>query len=256
VRNSRLYSSPDGPSGQSAAFEVEHSLRGAGVARGSIRSYTQEIVRIASRRAGSFGAASVVELAAEAVEQGIHVSEAQVRNALARHASAEFLDDDWFWLPSGRNRLATLGDRILAVASPLDGATIRAGVCRTYARRQATLVPPAGVMDAFYRAHPNFTVDAQGRVRPAGRLDYMTELGKTDRIFVDVLRSSWTGVLDRVSFHDACIARGMTTRTFNVRTAYSAVLDHPAADIWCLRGTRVSPITAAALRHATVVDNA
>ena len=43
--------------------------------------------------------------------------------------------------------------------------------------------------------------------------------------------------------------------TFNVHTAHSAVLDHPAADVWCLPGTRVSPIIAAALRHAKAALN-
>ena len=212
---------------------------------------------MALRRAGSFGAASVVELAAAAVDAGIHVSAAQARDALARYSAAEFLDDHWFWLPSdGRNRLKTLSCRILSVASPLDVATIRAGVHRTYSRSHAALVPPTRVIDAFYCAHPRFAVDAQGHIRPTGNLDYRTELGMTDRTFVDVLLSSWAGVLDPVSFHDACIARGMITPTFSLCTARSAVLDHPTPDIWCLRGTRVSPITAAALRHARAEDNA
>jgi hypothetical protein len=105
-------------------------------------------------------------------------------------------------------------------------------------------------MHAFYRVHPSFAIDALGRVEPVGQLDYRAELGQTDKIFVEVLRASWTGVLDRASFHEACIARGMSAQTFNMRTASSAILDHPADDIWCLRGTRTSPITAAAFRYA------
>jgi hypothetical protein len=211
---------------------------------------------MACHRAGSFGAASLGELTASAVDEGIHGSPTEARKAFTQHIEAEFLEDDWFWLPRARrNRLYTLSCRILGVASPLDIATIRPGVCRTYAGGQAELVPPAGVMDAFYRAHPSFAVDTLGRVRTAGELDDQAEPSKTDQIFVDVLRSSWTGVLDRASFRDACVARGMTTRTFNARRARSAVLDNPAADIWCLRGTRVSPITAAALRHAKAVND-
>ena len=38
-----------------------------------------------------------------------------------------------------------------------------------------------------------------------------------------------------------------------LRTSSSAVLDNPYARVWCLRGTRVSPITAAALRYARSV---
>jgi hypothetical protein len=221
-----------------------------------MQSDASQIVRMALRQAQSFGAASLAGLAAAAGDRGKSLSEAQAREALA-HGGAEFLDGDWFWLPGRpRSRLCTLTCRILAVTSPLDVATIRAGVCRTYPRSHAALVPPADVMDAFYNANPRFAVDAQRRIRSAGLLDYTTELSKTDRVFVEALRSSWTGILDDVSFHDACTARGMTTRTFNVRIAQSAVLDRPAGDIWCLRGTRISAITAAALRHARGVIDA
>jgi hypothetical protein len=222
--------------------------------RSAVRSYAPEIVEIASRRASAFGVVSLGQLAA-ALEQGLDVSEVEARKAVVR-SGAEFLDDDWFWLPrAARNRLLEVTNRILAVAAPLDVATLRAGVWRTYARRQAALVPPSETMAAFYRVHPCLRVDALGRVRPAAELDYRTELGKTDRIFVEVLRASWTGVLDRTSLRNACVAYGMTTRTFNLRATFSAVLDNPAADIWCLRGTRVSPITAAALRHAKALED-
>jgi hypothetical protein len=213
-----------------------------------------QIARMASRQAWSFGAARPAGVAAEAGDRGLHLTEAHVREVLAQ-GGAKFLDGDWFWFPSHRrSRLCTLTCRILAVTSPLDVATIRAGVCRTYPQPHAALVPPAGVMEAFYRASPRFAVDTQRRVRSAHLLDITTELGTTDQIFVEALRSSWTGILDDVSFHDACTARGMTMRTFNVRAARSAVLDHPENDVWCLRGTRISPITAAALRHARGVN--
>jgi hypothetical protein len=217
-------------------------------------SLAPEIVRIALRRARSFGASSLASLAASAAEEGLRVSKAQARETLARDAHAEFLDDDWFWLPGEGNRLETLSRRILSVAAPLDVATIRAGVCRTYGGDRAALVPPAAVMDAFYEAHASFVLDAQGRVGPAEELDHRLELGPTDRMFVDVLRSSWTGVLDRRSFHDGCLAAGMTATTFNLLAPRSPVLDDPADGVWCLRGTRVSPITAAALRHAKALD--
>lgn len=124
-----------------------------------MQSDAPQIVRMALRQARSFGAASLAGLAAAAGDCGKSLSEAQAREALV-HGGAEFLDDNWFWLPSSsRNRLCTLTCRILVVASPLDVATIRAGVCRTYPRAHAALVPPADVMDAFYRANPRFAVD-------------------------------------------------------------------------------------------------
>jgi hypothetical protein len=221
----------------------------------SVVTDKRQIARMASRRAWSFGAVSLAALTAAGIDEGQAASEAETRAALG--GDAEFLGDDWFWLPGERrNRVAALGQRILAVAAPLDVATVRAGVVRTYPPAQAAHVPPDAVMGAFFGAHPDFAVDVLGRVSPAGELGYRDELGKTDLIFVDALRASWTGVLDRASFLDACVARGMTARTFAVRAPRSAVLDDPGGEIWCLRGTRVSPITAAALRHAkALVDD-
>jgi hypothetical protein len=220
----------------------------------SVLSDTPQIARMASRRAGSFGAVSLAALTSTGLDEGLVASEAEVRTAVGTDAA--FLCDDWFWLPAERrNRVAALGRRILAVASPLDVATVRAGVVRTYPAAQAAHVPPDGVLAAFFGAHPDFAVDALGRVSPAAELDHRAELGKTDLSFVEALRASWTGVLDRASFVDACVARGMTARTFARRAPRSAVLDDPGGEIWCLRGTRVSPITAAALRHAKALTD-
>ena len=210
---------------------------------------TPQISRIAFSRAGAYGAVSLASLTAACLDEVSATSEEELRSALG--TGAEFLGDDWFWLPGERrNRVAALARRILAVASPLDVATVRTGVVRTYPPAQASLVPPDGVLGAFFSAHCDFAVDALGRVTPVAELDYRAELGRTDLIFVETLRASWTGVLDRPSFLEACVTRGMMARTFALRAPRSAVLDDPGGEIWCLRGTRVSPITAAALRQA------
>jgi len=219
-----------------------------------MHSHPPQVIRIAAHRVRSFGAASVAELVSAALQQGICLSGAQARESLAS-AEPRFLDDDWFWLPSRRrDRLSTLSRRILAVASPLHLATLRVGVCRAHRRRLAALIPPVSVLQAFYDTHPDFVLDTRDCVRARAPLDYRVELGKTDRLFVEVLRSSWTGVLDRASFCEACVAGGMSKQTFNSAATYSPVLDHPAPDAWCLRGTRFSPVIVAALRYAKGVQ--
>ena len=201
-------------------------------------SEPRELVRLASGRTRSFGALTIPDLVACARDRGIVTSSRQARAAVARQA-AQFLDDEWFFLPGCRlNRLCTVSRKILAVASPLDVATIRAGVCRTYSPDALALVPPAPVIAAFYGAHPFFAVDGRRRVRPLLELDEQAELGASDRLFVDVLRSSWIGVLERDSFLGGCLARGMSARTFSARTLTSPVLDQAPGDIWFLRGTR------------------
>jgi hypothetical protein len=213
-------------------------------------------VRLAWRRAQAFGAASVEELdASVGVPQGPNPPPASDAREAIGAAGGQLLEGDWFWFPRARrNRLATVASRILAVASPLEVATVRAGMCRSLPPRDAALVPPPDVMAALFAAHPRFTLDRPGRVRPARPLDGLAGLPATDRIFVAVLRESWTGVLDDASFRAACAAHGMTPAAFAARSPRSPVLDQPDDDLWCLRGTRVSAITAAALRYARGYD--
>jgi hypothetical protein len=135
---------------------------------------------------------------------------------------------------------------MLSVASPLDVETLRAGICRA---REDARVPTAAALAELYRAQPSFEIDGAARVRPLRCLDYRAELGAADQLF-DVLGSSWIGVLDDASFRDACLSLGMSEHAFNVCARRSVVLDQAQDQIWFLRGTRISPITATALRYA------
>jgi hypothetical protein len=214
-----------------------------------------QIILVASRQSDSFGASNLAEVSS-ALEGQYSVatwSEDQIREVLEHYSNADFLSDEWFWLPNkshSRNRLYNVTRRILSVASPLDVTTIRDGARRSYRFREVTLIPPRTIMKAFFCAHPAFVLDQDDRVRPADPLDYRKELGRTEQIFVDVLRSSPTGVLDRASFQEACEARGMNTNTFSVYSTYSPVLEHLGTDIWALRGIEVSPAAVDALRQA------
>src|SRR5262249_33219090 len=144
--------------------------KGAHAGMRSLVSDTPQIARIAIRRAASFGAVSLAALTAACLDEGLAASADETRSALG--TDAEYLSDDWFWLPGERrNRVAALGRRILAVASPLDVATVRGGVIRSCPPGQATFVPPEGVLAALFGARPDFDVDAVGRVRHVAELD-------------------------------------------------------------------------------------
>jgi hypothetical protein len=236
--------------GRTVEFAVVDSPGGALVLRRGLGEETEPIIRIASRAASSFGAASLRRVSAAAAALEIQVSGREAREVLIRYCGAQFLDADWFWLPLRRNRLRTLTRRILAVCSPLDAATVRAGVQRAYGGRDIDLLPPLHVIVALFGADDGFAVDRRGLVRAAAPLDWREELGKNDRIFVDALRSSRAGILGRAAFHDACVARGMTSNMFNNATRLSVVLDNPFRGAWCLRGARATPAAAAPVPRA------
>ncbi|MQB02311.1 MAG: hypothetical protein GEU78_19135 [Actinobacteria bacterium] len=56
-----------------------------------------------------------------------------------------------------------------------------------------------------------------------------------------MLRSSSTGLMDRAEFEKAVTGRGVDANTFSVFTTCSPILDHPALNVWCLRGHATSP---------------
>jgi Sigma-70, region 4 len=242
--------------GRSETFEIEPTPKGDRVVTSPMLASAAQITLLASRQSDSFGASNLAELISALKDQEVEVSEEQAREVLRLYSNTVFLNDDWFWVPnksSNRNRLHNVTRKILSVVSPLDVTTIRDGTRRSYRFREVTLLPPRGVMTAFFEAHPAFAVEPDTRVRTVDPLDYRAELGKTEQIFVEVLRSSPTGVLDRASLEDACEARGMNANTFSVYSTYSPVLEHLGTDVWALRGVQVNPAAVNALRQANAL---
>ncbi len=246
-----------------------HDVRGAQVVVTTSSIGTLgSVIRVARKLAGQAGVASVFQvsdtvagitnLLAEFDIGTQEITEDEIRRLLREVDECESLNEDWFWftdIPEGRNRLSNITKRILSVASPQSITSIREGVRRAFRfrsssnRRYRSLsVPPLAVMEQFYRRHPEFRLDDDtvGTVKP---LDYREWLGETEQTFVEVFRSSPTGVLDRKSLVDACIARGLNENTLVTYTTYSPMLEHVGIDIWKLRGVRVDPAAVEALRE-------
>jgi hypothetical protein len=190
------------------------------------------------------------ELEIESVSQVEYSSEA-VSRILHSSTKIEFLDDEWFWMPGippERNRLRNVTQRMLSVTPRLDVQTIRQGVRRRYRFMRIDLVPPITILKAFYSAHSEFVLNDDGTVESAEPLDYRDALGEVEQVFVEVLRASPTGLIDRAELEEAVTGRGVNASTFSVFTTYSPILDHPAKNVWCLRGHAVDPVQLEALR--------
>ena len=245
--------------GKKTTLEVSDKGQGKILAANSHTGALQLIATQARKLAGQSGVASVFQVcdALEAHDQ--QIGEEAVRRMLAANASVEFLDDDWFWvpgIPQDRNRLRNVARKILAVAAPQPVVSIRDGVRRNYRWRssshprfQSLVVPPLEAMKAFFQRHDEFCVTDE-LVDVRAPVDHREQLGEADRIMVEVLRGSPAGVLDRKSFGEGCIARGMNENTFSVYTTYSCVLEHVGLDIWKLRGVATDPSAIEAVRLA------
>jgi len=210
-----------------------------------------QIFFTARREAGRVGVSNIEEIEACLLANSYKYSASTIRSALQSSAKFQFLVEDWFWVPDtrpDRNRLRNVTRRILSVTPHLDIATIRHGVRRSYAFRRIDLVPPTEVLAAFYTVHPEFVVNNDGTISSVFSLDYRDVLGPAECAFVEALRASPTGLLDRVELERAVTERGINANTFSVFTTYSPILDHPAINVWCLRGQAIDPAKIEALR--------
>jgi hypothetical protein len=150
-------------------------------------------------------------------------------------------------IPPERNRLRNVSQRMLSVTPRLEVGTIRQGVRRRYRFMRIDVVPPVTVLKAFYRAHPEFVLNEDGTVESAIPLDHRDALGEVERIFVEVLRASPTGLMDRAEFEEAVTDRGVNINTFSVFTTYSPILVHPRPTFGAC-GHAVDPAQLEALR--------
>lgn len=219
----------------------------------------QLIPALARKLAGQSGVTSVFQVLDTLEAMGHQVDDDDLRRMLNDNPTFDFLNDDWFWavdIKDKRNRLRNIARKILSVATPQDVRTIRDGVRRAYRVRAAShdryatlVVPPLDVMTTFFQRHPDFRVEGNA-VYSSVSLDHKKELGDTDRIMVEVLRSSPAGVMDRTSFAQACLVRGMNENTFSVYSSYSCVIEHVGIGVWKLRGVIVDPAAIEAVRIA------
>jgi len=216
---------------------------------------------IACRQAGASGATNVQEVLAEVTSKSPStLEEDDLRRFLLDCSGIEFLTQDWFWHRDGvpdRNRLRNVTRKMLSVTSPIHVAELRDGVQRHYRIRRKRgsanwplITPPRAVLEAFYRAHPEFAVDSSNQVSSVVQLDYRAELNATELVLLDVLRSSPACLLDYGSFGKACSDYGMNRYTFGQYLSSSPVIAHLGTDIWSVRGTKVDAASVEVLRQA------
>lgn len=240
--------------GRPATFQIERvAAGGQRVVTDSRLANARRIISAASRQASSIGVCNVAEVAAALRADSLAVPADEIRDVLEHHSDAEFLVDNWFWMPErspDRNRLRNTTRAMLSVVSPLPLSTIREGARRRYRFHGLTIVPPRNVLLEFFRGHPEFKVEDEDRVGSAVPLDFRTELGATEQALVEVLRSAPTGVLDRAGFEQGALDRGVNPNTFNVYASYSPIVEHLGTDLWALRGVQVDPAAVEALRRA------
>jgi hypothetical protein len=220
------------------------------------------VARLARQLSGMSGAFSVYQLQRRCAQADSPFDADKLRLLLPSIPKIVRLDTNGDWwkltgIPVNRDRLLNLIFKMLSVASPQTIKSLREGVSRLYRLRSSSapryrenlIVPPIAVIGAVLKDTREVVLsgDLVSLRDPTG---HRTLIGEADRILVDVLRSSSTGLLDRTSLTRQCLARGMNEATFSVLSSYSPLLEHPAPGIWKLRGTVVDPAAVEAASQA------
>lgn len=236
--------------GYEIGFQVVNQ-DGVGYVYGPDETGVGLLLSAARREAGKSGVSNVEEVRARLATGGEVFSADVIRRLLGSSPRVEFLLGDWFWMPDippERNRLRNTTRKMLAVTPRLPLATIRQGLRRRYRFFRIDVVPPLDVLRAFFAENREFSIGVDDVVSSVNDLDYRRELGDTERVFVEVLREISSGLLDRTELEALVTARGIKPSTFSVFTTFSPILDHPATNVWCLRGHDVDPVAVQALR--------
>jgi hypothetical protein len=215
----------------------------------------------ARKLAGASGAFNVNLARTESEKLGARLNDDQIRNIFHSFAELVPLDEQKDWwrfisLPQGRDRLENLAKKMLSVAAPLHVRTIRDGAFRVFRWRAATserfrdrlVVPPASILRAFFDSHEAFQVQGEF-VSCLTPLDSSALLGDGEKVLVDIIRSSATGVVDRATLAREAFAKGLGDAWFTILTSFSPVLERVGLGIWKIRGAVVDPAAVESLRQ-------
>jgi hypothetical protein len=219
----------------------------------------QAALQTLRRVSGSHGTASVDTVLTRLHGDGRPAPEGVVQLAMTLAPGVHGLTGGHVWCdhPRGRNRLVNASLRILTVHSPQTLASMHEGVRRNFTWRASTggdrdstrdlEAPQLDVLDAFYRSHPAFTVDADGMVDAVELLD-AEDLGEEKWAMVQVLRSFTPPAADRNTLVDACVEAGVNAGTAGVLLTYGECFEKLGHNVWGLRGVGVPNDAVAALQ--------
>ncbi len=195
-----------------------------------------------SRRSGVFTARQVVDGLATGDRTagdrtaGDGPASAIVSLVLGHSPVVAHLRAGWYWQSADLdgNGLGNATRPMLAVSTPLGLGQLRRGLVRRRHGVRVADVPPLDVLVAFFDAHPAFIVDG-GAVRSAEPLDAGVVLTPAEQAFVAALGPAPDGRLHRADLERAVTASGIDRRLFTSVITYTAILEHPARDVWQLR---------------------
>lgn len=232
-------------------FELEEAEGVVSISSPELASLIHAIKALTSRQ----GLASLLQISDELVDDGIIMSENDVRTNLSLTDGVAWLDDTHVtWSGGSRNRLVNTLRTMLSVHQPVELEIACQGIADFWAYRNAgrtadqrDLVPPTmGALRAFCSWHPDFAVvPANGGdgISSTVTLDLSSELGVEAAMLVELIRSAPDGATDRVTLMEAAEAVRMKSATVSIYLSFHPAFINPARNVWTVLGTQLTPET-------------
>jgi hypothetical protein len=188
-----------------------------------------------------WGAATVDELRAELLSDGIEISDALARLLVQRLDRFCWLDEPtgWFWVSgSARNRLLNQVEKIMAVAGSITIGELRDGVGRHY--RMQGFRPPREVLARLCEQTGLYRREGDRVVGGPDLPDWKDVLGVNEATLVDVLLTRGP-LMRRDELEEHVVdKRGLNRSSFYVYLTYSPVIERFAPGVYGLRGAQVT----------------
>jgi hypothetical protein len=232
-------------------FELEEVNGVISVSSPDLAGLTRAARALTSRQ----GLASLLQISDELVDDGIIMSEQDVRTNLLLTDGIAWLDDMHITCAgASRNRLVNTLRTMLSVHQPVKLEAARKAITNFWAFRNAgraadqrDLVPPTSDgLRAFCSWHPDFAMVLDGDdhcIRSTIDLDFASELGIEAAMLVDLIRSAPYDATDRVTLLEAAEAVGMKSATVGIYLSFHPAFINPARNVWSILGTQLTPET-------------
>jgi hypothetical protein len=230
-------------------FELEEADGVVGISSPELAGLIHAIKALSSRQ----GLASLLQISDELVDDGLIMSEDDVRTNLLLTDGVAWLDDTHVtWPGVPRNRLINTLRTMLSVHQPVELEDARQAITDFWTYRnsgrtadQRDLIPPTSEgLRAFCSWHPDFAV-VPGRggdcIRSTIDLDFTSELGVEAAMLVELIRCAPDAATDRVTLLEAAEAVGMKSATVGIYLSFHPAFINPARNVWSILGTKLTP---------------
>jgi hypothetical protein len=230
-------------------FELEEADGVVGISSPELGVFIHA-VRALSRRQGL---ASLLQISDELVNEGIIMSENDVRANLLITDGAVWLDDTHVtWPGVPQNRLVNTLRTMLSVHQPVPLEEARKAISDFWgyrnagrtAEQQDLVAPTSAGLRNFCSWHPDFavtTADGGDCIQSTVDLDFTSELGVEAAMLVELIRSAPDTATDRLTLLEAAQAVGMKSTTVGIYLSFHPAFINPARNVWSILGTQLTP---------------